>query len=323
MKTLYTLIILGYFIFSINYTAHSQGLLKRLTETAKEKVEEKMEEKAEQEAEKKLDEKLDELFELDDEETDAANDAARQARMQKMLQGFGMSGEPVPIADNYSFNHLLHMHIENFNKNGKKKDEGEFITHFNPETKSMAYEVVSGDIASTEQGLFILDSENGAMIILSNENNEKTGIVYGIGTFFQTLGETYNEEELDISETPDSYLANPNVNKTGRTKNIAGYKCEEYIYSDEETESQIWITKDLKMNMQDFFSTLFKTSLYSHGMPWGTVMEVTTEDKSSGEKSTMQVVKVDDNSKKSFALNEYEITNLGSFNIPSQSAEEE
>lgn len=322
MKTLYTLIILGSFIFSINYTAHSQGLLKKLTETAKEKVEEKMEEKAEQEAEKKLDEKLDELFELDDEETDAANDAARQERMQKMLQGFGMSGEPVPIADNYKFDHLLHMHIENFDKNNKKKDEGEFITHFNPKTKSMAYEVVSGDMADAEQGLFIIDTENDAMIILSHENNEKTGIVYGIGTFFQTLGETYHEEDMDDSETPDSYLANPNVDKTGRTKNIAGYKCEEYIYSDEETESQVWITKDLKMNMYDFFSTLFKTSLYSHGMPWGTVMEATTEDKSTGEKSTMQVVNVDDKSNKSFALNEYEITNLGSFQMPAATEEE-
>jgi hypothetical protein len=173
-------------------------------------------------------------------------------------------------------------------------------------------------MAKPGQGMFILDSENGAMIILSEENGEKTGIVYGIGNFFEQMGASYQEEEIDMSDTPETYLMNPNVNKTGRTKTIAGFKCEEYTYKDEESESEIWITKDMKMNTQDFFSTLFKTSLYSQGIGWGYLMETTSVDKNTGEKSIMKVTKVDKNSNVRFDLSAYQMTNLGSFNIPQE-----
>jgi hypothetical protein len=167
--------------------------------------------------------------------------------------------------------------------------------------------------------MFIIDAENGATIILSEEKGEKTGIVYGMGAFFSSIGETYEEEEEEenLAETPEAYLANPNVKKTGRTKTIAGYKCEEYKFDDEETESEIWITQDLKMNTRDFFSTLFKTSLYAHGVPWGYMMEATTLDKKTGEKTVMQVTRVDSNSNTRFNLADYQITNLGSFTMPS------
>lgn len=150
---------------------------------------------------------------------------------------------------------------------------------------------------------------------LSEEKGEKTGIVYGMGASFFSIGETYEEETLE--ETPEAYLANPNVKKTGRTKTIAGLKCEEYKYNDEESESEIWITQDLKMNTQDFFSTLFKSNLYARGVPWGYMMEATTIDKESGEKSVMQVTRVDSNSNTRFNLSDYQITNLGSFTMPS------
>lgn len=150
---------------------------------------------------------------------------------------------------------------------------------------------------------------------LSEEKGEKTGIVYGMGASFFSIGETYEEETLE--ETPEAYLANPNVKKTGRTKTIAGLKCEEYKYNDEESESEIWITQDLKMNTQDFFSTLFKSNLYARGVPWGYMMEATTIDKESGEKSVMQVTPVDSNSNTRFNLSDYQITNLGSFTMPS------
>ena len=149
---------------------------------------------------------------------------------------------------------------------------------------------------------------------MNEEDGKKSGLVYGLGTFFNEVkDESY--EDLDLSESPESYLANPNVKKTGRTKTIAGYQCEEYEYTDENAVSNIWITKDLKMNSKDFFSLLFKTSLYSHGMGWGYMMEATTINKENGEKSTMTVTRVDDNSNKKVVMGAYEVTNLGTFSV--------
>lgn len=313
---------------------HGQKLLKRLQEKAKEKVEQKVEERAEKKMDEKIDESLDKIEEsLENDssnesgKTDNSSSNDREAKMQQrmsgIMKGMGISGDPVPVADNYDFDYKIQMHIESYDKKGKQESTGEFITHLNPNNNSMAYQFVSGDMAKDGQGMFIIDAENGAMIILSDEKKgEKTGIVYGIGSFMQSLGETYSDETLE--DSPETYLANPNVKKTGKTKNIAGYKCEEYEYTDEEnkTKSNIWITKDLKMNTQDFFSTLFKTNLYSHGMGWGYMMEATTQSLDSDEKTTMQVTDVDDNSNVKFSLNDYQITNLGSFTMPSEEEEE-
>lgn len=285
------------------------------------KLHEKVEEKVEERAGRKIDEAIDK--ELDKAEESLENDSTTtksnsrnnnsNLRMQNIMRGMGMSGDPVPVEDSYTFNQLIEMQVESYDKKGKKESEGQFITLLNPNSKSMAIQVISGDMDTPGQGMFIMDAENGATIMLSEENGEKTGIVYGMGAFFSSIGKTIDEENME--ETPEDYLANPNVKKTGRTKTIAGYKCEEYKYTDEESESEIWITKDMKMNTQDFFSTLFKTNLYSRGIPWGYMMEATTTEK-NGEKSMMQVIRVEDNYDTRFNLTDYKISNLGSFTMP-------
>lgn len=323
MKTILRITFSAFIVMVLAQPSNGQRLLKRLQEKVQEKVEEKVEERTEQKVDEAIDKQLDKIEDSLDKNTDGESGSAetseqrakeREQRMQNILKGIGVSGEPVPVADSYIFNHLIEMHVESYNKNGKKESEGEFITHLSPNSKSMAYQVVSGNMSKPGQGMFIIDAENGATIILNEENGEKTGIVYGMGAFFSSLGETYNEENLE--ETPDAYLANPNVKKTGRSKTIAGYKCEEYKYDDEETESEVWITQDLKMNTQDFFSTLFKTSLYARGVPWGYMMEATSTDKKSGEKSIMQVTRVENNTNTRFTLADYQVTNLGSFTMP-------
>ncbi|MEE4284887.1 MAG: DUF4412 domain-containing protein [Mariniphaga sp.] len=302
-----------------------QRILRKLQEKVQERAEEKVEERVDQKIDEAIDKQLDKIEEsLENNskndsgpsENSSQSDREREQRMQNILKGIGMGGEPVPVADSYTFKQMIEMRVESFDKNGKMESEGDFITHLSPDSKSMAYQFVSGDMANPGQGMFIIDAENGATIILSEEKGEKTGIVYGMGAFFSSIGETYEEENM--AETPEAYLANPNVKKTGRTKTIAGYKCDEYKFNDEETESEVWITQDLKMNTQDFFSTLFKTNLYARGVPWGYMMEATTIDKETGEKSVMQVTRVDANSNKRFNMGDYQITNLGSFTMPAE-----
>ncbi len=325
MKLLINLLLIAFVSAILTQPAHGQKLLRKLQEKVQERAEEKVEERVDKKIDEAIDKQLDKIeesLESDSEnepgssESRSQSDRDREQRMQNIMKGIGIGGEPVPVADAYAFKQMIEMRVESYNKNGKLESEGDFITHLSPDSKSMAYQVVSGDMGNPGQGMFIIDAENGATIILSEEKGEKTGIVYGMGAFFSSIGETYEEENL--AETPEAYLANPNVKKTGRTKTIAGYKCEEYKFNDEETESEVWITQDLKMNTQDFFSTLFKTNLYARGVPWGYMMEATTLDKETGEKSVMQVTRVDANSNKRFNMADYQITNLGSFTMPAQ-----
>lgn len=303
----------------LSETSFAQNILRSIRDRAQDKIEERIENRVEKETDKVIDEQLDKA-----EESIFGNDSARipsaeenNQRMVNMLQGLGINGEPVPHNDQYNFNKLVQMHFESFDTKGKKTNTGEFITHLNDQSKHVAYEFVSGDMAEQQQSMFIIDAENGAMIMIGEENGEKNAIIYGFGALFSTA-DTEEMEDLDLSETPETYLANPNVSKTGRTKTIAGYKCSEYTYKDEETNATYWITEDMKMNTQDFFSTLFKTNMYSHGMGWGYMMAGTSTDIETGEKSTMEVTNVDTNSKKTFNLADYKVTNIGNFSVPAE-----
>ncbi|MCK9451649.1 MAG: DUF4412 domain-containing protein [Bacteroidales bacterium] len=310
LKISFIILISAFFVQPVQ----GQRLLRKIQEKIEEKVEEKAEEKMDEAIDKEFD-KIDESMQSDsgDTKNSSKSDKNNEQRMQNIMRGLSMSGEPIPFEDSYTFETLVEMQVESYDKKGKIESEGQFITLLNPNSKSMAYQVVSGDMGDSGQGMFIIDAENGATIILNEDKGEKTGIVYGMGAFFSSLGESLEDENLD--ETPEDYLNNPNVKKTGRTKTIAGYKCEEYVYVDEESESEVWITTEMKMNTQDFFSTLFKTNLYSRGIPWGYLMEATTTEK-SGEKSFMQVKRVETNLNTRFDLDEYEVTNLGSFTMP-------
>jgi len=316
MKSLTRIILAFLFSFGIIQVASAQKFLDKLKDKAQKKLEQRVEDKVD----KKMDESLDKVEESISSDEKGENNGSssiekkQQAYMQNLLKGAGLSGTPVPYNTSYSFPYLIQMHIETYNKEEDKLSKGEFLTLLDPKTKNISYEAISGDVTENNTGQFIIDSENGAMIILNIE--EKTGIVYGISSFFESIGESYEENETDTESTED-YVLNSNIKKTGKTKTIAGYKCDQYVYNDEEADAEVWITDEVKVSTQDFFSTLFKTSLYANGlMADGYVMESKSTDKETGDTSFMTVTKVETNSNKKIAFTDYQITNLGSFTIP-------
>ena len=67
---------------------------------------------------------------------------------------------------------------------------------------------------------------------IPQDYKEKTGIAYGIPDLFK--------EDSD-NDTFDNEDVTPIYKKTGRTKSILGYKCEEYAYSDESSKGTFWV----------------------------------------------------------------------------------
>ncbi|MDX8341137.1 DUF4412 domain-containing protein [Draconibacterium sp. IB214405] len=322
MKSTIKIALLTCFAILFVQVACGQSFLDRVKNKAKNKIEQRIDEKVDKEMDKSLDKienRLDSITGTENEDPTSSDDLM-QNRMSTMMQGLGMSGDPVPVEDNYSFNQLVQMHLEMYDNNEQQTQSGEFITHLNAKTGNLAYEVVSNDFGDTDQGLFIIDSKNQAMIMLNNKDGEKTGMVYGMGTFFENF-EEYDTNESD-EETLDMSYLHPGVKKTGKTKKIAGYKCEQYTYNTEDVDSEFWITDELKTSDRDFFSTLFKTSALTNGMGYGYVMESTSKNKDSGNTNKMQVTRVDNNTSSNYDLSSYQITNLGTFKMPSAANEE-
>lgn len=310
------------FCFLLSYPADAQKMLERIANKAKEKAGNVLERKTEEKVDEKIDQTFDKAEEAVSKKTEDSTSGKsaenQQQRMQGVLKGLGMSGEPVPVADSYTFPVKIQMHLESWNGQGKKESDGDFITYLSPGDANFAYEAISGDVGQKGKGIFILDFKNKASIMLSEEEGKKTGVVFGLSSLLN--GELPKEETqpADGSATT-SPLLNPHLTKTGRSKKILGYHCEEYHYDnpEENSEGNFWITNELEVKTGDFMGTLFKTASFSSGIGWGYLMESEAIDKKTKERSLMQVTDINTKINKNFNLKQYQITNMGSVNLPS------
>ena len=306
-------------LFSFSATVFGQGFLDKMAKKASEKIEQKAEDRAEKKMDEKIDEgfdNLEESLENEEDETQAKDKEEKdRKRMDAFMKKVGVSSEPVPIEDQYRFSSKMSMHFKNLDGDGNVKDEGDVVTYLTPGEKNFAYEFISGrpsGIEGPEKGVFIMDYANGATIILSDQDGKKTGVVYGIKFFEEGIED--DDDYVGESEEELDYM-NPNYKKTGRTKNIAGYRCEEYVFDTEEEKGSFWVTEKAGWKANDTFSAIFRAGLYSHGVYQGMLMESESADKETGEKSMMQVTELDDNVSVSFIPGDYELTNLGSINF--------
>jgi len=304
----------------ISNASYSQSLLERAASKAKQKLEEK--------AEKKVEEKIDEAIEKqaeqnNTEDSEGQNSGAEnpgqrdQRRMQGILKGIGLSGEPVPIEESYNFTAKIHMHMENRDAKNKITSQGEFISYMNPGQVNFAYEILSGDMDNKGKGVFIIDIKNKATLILTEEAGAKKGIVYGLDFRPEenVIPEGSGKAETDIRNIES---INPQIKKTGRTKQIAGYPCEEYVYVDPENDGEIryWLTDNLSIKTNNYLGSALKSYLWTAGSASGFLMESEMLDKETGEKSFMQVTEVDTNVGIKFLTSDYQITNLGNMTMP-------
>ncbi|MBN2775050.1 MAG: DUF4412 domain-containing protein [Prolixibacteraceae bacterium] len=319
MKKIILLLIAIVLTTSYN-NCEAQRLLKNIANKAKNKVEErvskKIEEKAEERIDEEIDNKLDEAFNEND-STSTNSETTREEkdneRLKNIMGRIGLNSAPVEIEDSYSFTSNVKMQIESY-QDDKLESTGFINSFFNDNIDVFAYEFTGEENSEDKKGFFIFDQPNSASIILSEDDGEKKGIATGID--MNQLG-AYAETQIDAEgeETDYSLLSK----KTGRTKKILGYNCEEYEYTDENTKSIVWITKDKVWKADKLYSSLnLNTAAFLMGYPDGFIMEAESVDLETNEKSIMKITEINENINKEIDLSDYEIMNMGSINIPQQ-----
>lgn len=161
---------------------------------------------------------------------------------------------------------------------------------------SVINEFVSGDVEEENLNIIsIADNVNKCYVILMGGTNADEG---GFGVI-----SPIPEEQTNTASESSSSEAN-NISKSGKTKTIAGIKCNEYVYNDGVNRSVVWIADQSKFNFSK--SQLIKAGLgsfYSQGVD-GFVMgyEGYINDILF---SSMEITKIDDNATKSFSLANY------------------
>jgi len=298
--------------------ANAQSFLEKMAKKAAKKAEEKTEQQVEKEVEKQLEKAFEEAEKADaGDEKQSKDYEGDMSKWAEKMAAMGYSGEPVPIEDVYSFTSSITMNLKTFDNEGKLSSDGIIKIYTNTGDETFAYEFVSGELQGQDQmqkGVIIMDVKNEASIILNNEEGKRTGVVYGAKGLLDDIPDEAGEQDEEMPHNSD-YL-DPRITKTGRTKDILGYRCEEYKYKDEESEGLAWISKEIEWDSEDFMTTMFKTSMYSHGIFGGFLMASETVDFEEGEKTTYEVKEINKNDNSSFTISDYQVTNLGSFKMP-------
>ena len=242
------------------------------------------------------------MIEIDDPTESSSAHLTNQAYMKM----FGLT-DNVPHEDVYNFDAYIQMEVSSYKKNGDLDEQTEYDNYMHKEDADYAMVFKDGK----DQSTIIFDTKNLAMLILTSSGGEKTGFATTIDpeTWAQTA-EDLGGEQAESDEPVDWEAYKPI--KTGKTKTILGYTCDEYLVEDEDTEVHMWVSEELGkelhkewMKNQQTFGNTFAYAWALNGM----VLEYDAIEK-NGEKEVMLVKDIDLNHSHSVNTKEYAIMSL-------------
>lgn len=287
------------FIFSLSLESRAQ-LGNRLKQAASRGIGNALEKRVEKEAEKIAQKKLEKAFENiygQDSLSGGGFD------MEKILSGISLD---IETASEYSFQGYSNMLINGTDEKGNIQDPFEMRTFVNQEGKTVAMEFENRDKKKTDRTILIYDLERNASIFLLDSDGEKSSMTYGYD--FSKMSENLDfknwEEEIETEEFE--------LRKTGNTKMIHGYNCEEYLADSEDGITIYWLTNKPIKGSAAFWgesNPLINSSNYQSKsmkkVPNGHMMEMYFESKTDKSTSEIKITEINESSDITFIMDTY------------------
>lgn len=216
-----TLFILLFFL--VVPTTHAQ-----IWKKVKKSVERTVENRAEREAEKAANDAIDEA--LKDLEGNEEEDDAEGSQSDFMKLTLGSSTD---LPAQYQFDYKIAYKITS------NKDETDITYLLDNEASNIGF-VIEGQ---KENNIMVMDMDRKLVaMFMQNKKGEKSGQVLPNMVSKKFFGEKIAESHEKTK-----------VVKTGRTKIILGYTCDEYQATSEEGEANIWIAPKIKTSLSKIF----------------------------------------------------------------------
>lgn len=158
----------------------------------------------------------------------------------------GLLGGKTDIKHNeeYDFDGRIYMQMEMYDKKDIVKSD--YFIYFSQKSSNAGIEFKTiakeGEQSKPMSSTMVYDNENRCFMMLLGATDSKTGII-------STLPSDSALKARQAGRTGTEAMP-PNIVKTGNTKVIAGYKCDEFKIVDQEKKGYAlaWMTKDLKIN---------------------------------------------------------------------------
>lgn len=289
-------------LISLAFTNNLEAqLLKKLKKRVQEVTEDVIAEKAAQKAGQETGKALDSLLDIDPD---------YQANYQEQLNLMMSSGsENIDIEESYTFSTQVTYELTTVQNN--KPSVVNYEMWFSKSDGYMATKVKTSDDNDSKDMpssmVSILDDKNQAMIIIMEE---------------QKMAQLLSMKKIKEVAVEENEIASENtefksLQKTGNTKKILGYDCEEFSSQNDTNKFSYWITKDLDLFQKNMFFNISK-SLGGNTFEEipenakGFMMEMHYENLSNKEKGSMTVTNIESADKK-IMMSDYQLMSLGQF----------
>jgi len=296
MKVLTSIIALSLLSAGFVIDAEAQ-LLKRLKKKAQQAAEQKLEQKAteqlQQMAEQMVEQSWSSVF------GDLSTDSA--------------AGGPIFLMNNnitteeaYSFDTITRMEIEKIPQQGSSEPPVIMEMYFNPDQQYTGSRFYNDEMKQEKGELFIIyDIKNSAMIMLMANDKDKFSFAYDWNQALNVADSLQRKSEPTDWEETEAWQG---YTKIGQ-KDILGYACDGYRSETENETVEIWITREAEFGMNNLFRAHTNAKQLRGQIPaeypQGMIMEMTSEEIDSGDKTVMRVTDIRQNTNENFVMADY------------------
>jgi hypothetical protein len=223
--------------------------------------------------------------------------------LQKMM---GSTNASADVAESYSFTNSVLIHVRTYGD--KNKDAEMDLKMLFPDEESyygMELIELSGNKGKTPQALIIFDYLNYKMISLMEDGGQKIG-------FAMDLNMDQIQEWQDAEE--NEQLQDLSFSKTGKTKKILGYTCEQYIMEGTSGKGEYWVSDNPSLKIGIALNSMANSSKNKNlkmpdNYPDGAILEMSFDDE-NGNGMTWLAKSIDQN-KQTIKTANYSFLSLG------------
>lgn len=190
------------------------------------------------------------------------------------------SGKKVKLKPEYNFAGSLKFQVTATNDG--KTSKGQQMWYFPVGSENIFGIAMSMGQDANMRGVF--DYADKSMIMFMEDQKMVMGIPLDL-----------DKTMKDIQNDPKTKVSAPK--KTGKTKTILGYKCDEWITENADYISSVWISDKLPINSGSFYKIMAQQLAKSTGTPMptdmkGVPLEIQATNKKEGDKYSMVCTEV-------------------------------
>ena len=231
--------------------------------------------------------------------------ATAQSKGGTKATGRGLFGAKIDIKydDEYKFTGRIYMQLETYDKKDVLKSD--YYTYYNSNTLNAGIEMLPVDAKQGDKNvptIFLYDNDNKCFMMLLENSGSKTGMI-----------STLPSDSAMAAQAKNQKGANPEkatITKTGNSRVIAGYKCDEYkiVDPDKDGYSNVWMTKDVKLKAdKKYWGKSGMPTYYNYPGFEGSMM-LAMESFDKNNKTTMKMETKEINDKYSHSISTVGIT---------------